>query len=430
MRCIICDNNDWENVDQFRFKSHGMSICKSCGFVSYPSLWKSEEEIKAYYRKDYRSCPTSGNLFTGQRKIYFHNAFLSDLFDKWKNENRGEIEVCEIGAAYGLALSWIKDIYPKSNVSGTELTLSYRRVAYHQFGIELKEDFDDTKKYDLIMSYKVAEHQLDVDKMLTKYRSCLKENGLMYISVPTWFDQMNCFGVNNFDLEYYYDKNHVNVWTRKLFESLLKKVGFEIIKEDHFIYDSTYLVKACNPKILDNNDFECPKNIKSKMELIKLANMAYLDSRYNDAISLYPNYPQAHISNYEINRQQSYKLGWEYTKENYIEKMRKDCGECGDFFILATDICMRFEKYEEAIKFAESGLKIKPNNPGLLLMLINIMREISNRSEDNKKLHYINQARQIARYLKDVSLQNTKEAIDLIYLFESNIPIPSEIKQN
>lgn len=431
MRCIICDSNNWENIDIYRFKPHGMAICNTCSMISYPTLWKSEEEIKAYYRKDYRSCPTSGNLFTGQRKIYFHHAFLNDLFEKWKKENRGEIEVCEIGAAYGLALSWVKDIYPQSKVSGTELTISYRRVAYHEHGIELTEDFDDTKKYDLIMSYKVAEHQLDVDKMLIKYRSCLKEDGLMYLSVPIWFDQMNCFGVNSFDLEYYYDKNHVNVWTKKLFESLLKKVGFEIIKQDHLIYDSTYLLKACEPKTLDKNDFDDIKKIKSIMERIKLAHIAYNESRFSDAIIVYPNYPQAYTSYFEINRKEFHEKGWEYTKENFIDKMKKDCGECGEFFITATDISMRFKKFEEAIKYAENGLKIKPNNPGLLILLINTMREIAIHSDtEEKKIHYFNQARQISRYLKDVSLQHTKEAIDLIYLFDSKIPIPSEIKQN
>ena len=51
MRCIVCDSTDkWKNVDEFRLKPSGMCVCENCGFVSYPSRWKSEDEIKKHYR--------------------------------------------------------------------------------------------------------------------------------------------------------------------------------------------------------------------------------------------------------------------------------------------------------------------------------------------------------------------------------------------
>lgn len=432
MRCIICDSNDWEIVDEYRFKPSGMSICKCCGFTSYPKLWKTEEEIKAHYRKDYRNTPTAGNLFSGQRKLHFHNAFLSPLFDEWKTQNKTEPEVCEIGAAYGMVLGWVKDIFPKSKVSGTELTTSFRRNAYHEYGIELSEDFDDTKKYDLIMSYKVAEHQLDIDKMLLKYKSCLKPDGLIYISVPCWFGQMNNFGLGGFDLEYYYDTNHINVWTLKLFKSLLKKVGLEIIKEDHIIYDSTFLVKACEEKQLTKDDFENIGEIKDRMKRIKEAFLASTENRFEDAIKIYPDYPQGHISRIEMIRKQSFDKGWDWINENIIKRMLNECSECAEIYVSAADICMRSKKFNEAIKYAELGLKCKPGNPASLGQLINIMREIAISPETipEKRIHYFVQARQIARHLREVSLQNFRESVDFIYLFNSNLPIPGEIEHN
>ena len=431
MICVICDSNDWENVDEYRFKKSGMSICKCCGMVSYPDLWKTEEEIKAHYRKGYRNPPTSGNLYSGQRKLHFHNAFLKSLFDEWKKEGRTEPEIFEIGAAYGMVLAWIKDVYPGAKVGGTELTTSFRRNAFHEYGITLSEDFDDSKQYDLIMSYKVAEHQLDVDKMLLKYKSCLKPNGLMYISVPCWFGQMNNFGLPGFDLEYYYDTNHINAWTRKLFESLLKKVGLEIIKEDHVIYDSTYLVKACEPKELTKDDFENKDDIKDRMKRIKEAFMACNENRFDDAIKIYPDYPQAHISRAEIMRREAFENGWEWIKENLINKAFNECSMCADLFVFATDFSMRAKKWDEAIKYAEAGLRAKPGNPASLGQFINIMREISNHSDsEEKKRHYFEQARQISRHLKEVSLQNTRESVDFIYLFNSQLPIPGEIDHN
>jgi hypothetical protein len=80
MICVNCNKNDWSNVDQYRLKPSGMCICNNCGMVSYPSKWKSYEEIKKHYQSEYRKPPTSSNYFTGQRKLHFHNSFLQDLF--------------------------------------------------------------------------------------------------------------------------------------------------------------------------------------------------------------------------------------------------------------------------------------------------------------------------------------------------------------
>lgn len=431
MNCVICGSNDWTNVDEYRFKPSGMSICNTCSFVSYPVKWKTEEEIKEHYRTDYRNPPTSGNLYSGQRKLHFHNVFLKPLFDEWKKEGRIEPEVGEIGAAYGMVLAWVRDMYPGAKVSGTELTTSYRKNAFHEFGIELTEDFDYSKKYDLIITYKVAEHQLDIDKMLLKYKECLKPNGVMYISVPCWFNQIYNFGMGGFDLEYYYSTDHINVWTRKLFESLLKKVGLEIIKEDHVIYDSTYLVKSCDPKELTKDDFENVDDIKDKMKRIKEAFMACYEHRYDDAIKIYPNYPQAHIARVEYIRKQAFGEGWDWIKENIINKMFRECSESAELYVSATDLAMRAKQFEDAIKYAEMGLKARPNNPVSLGQLINIMREIALRSETKeKKAHYFGQARQISRHLKEVSLQNARESVDFIYLFNSHLPIPEEKKHN
>lgn len=431
MNCPICGNNHWENVDQYRFKPEGMSICLRCGFVSYPSRWKTEEEIKAHYRKDYRSCPSANNLYSGQRKLHFHHAMLSELFEKWKIDKRGPINVFECGAAYGMALSWVRDQYSEAQVSGSELTISYRRNAFWEYGIRLEEDFDLSKKYDLIMSYKVAEHQLDIDKRLMEYRDTLKDDGFLYISVPCWFGQMNNFGLGGFDLEYYYSPNHINVWTRKLFESLLKKVGFEIVKENHVMYDSTYICKKTTPVDLVESDYESVDEIKKKLELIKLAFIAFTENRFDDAILLYPNFPQAHISRIEMSRKEIFALPWEEIEEKIIKTLFDQCDECAELWVCAADLAMRAKRWDKAIDFAEAGLRAKPHNPVNLGQLINIMREIAISSEsEEKKLHYFNQARQIASHLGKVSLQNARESIDYRYLFNSQIPIPEESRQN
>lgn len=427
MRCSNCGSNSWENVDHARIKPQGMSVCTSCGFVSYPAKWKSEEEIKKHYRTAYRNPPTSNNLFAGERKNHFHHVFLLDLFEKWKAEGLENPKICEVGAAFGFTLHWIKSIFPKAEIYGTELTTSYRRNAYHEFGINLTEDIDQSIKYDLIMSYKVLEHQLDPDLELEKYRKCLSPTGFFYISVPTWFNSMINFGLDGFDLEYYYDPNHINVWTTKIFEGMLTNKGFEILKNDQVIYSSTYLCRPNEKLVGSPIAKEDPAVIKDSLRRIKDAFMAATDNHFDEAISLWSDYPQAHISRAEMTRKNLQDKGWDWFKSNVVEVAIKSCPNSASILIMATDFAMRAEKWHEAIKYCERALIAKPENPVSLHQMANIMRELALRAkEEREKLHYFEQAREVARHLRKVSSQHFREATDLVFLFNSKIPYREE----
>jgi hypothetical protein len=89
---------------------------------------------------------------------------------------------------------------------------------------------------------------------------------------------------------------------------------------------------------------------------------------------------------------------------------------------------MRAKQWEEAIAFAERSLKISPENPTSLQQLMNIMREIAlSASSEKEKIHYFEQARNIARHGRLVSTQHFKEFVDHTYLFNSQLPTPSEL---
>ena len=395
--------------------------------MSYPSKWKEKEDILKHYRTGYRPPPTHFNAFTGERKNHFHHAFLNDLFIKWKSEGLENPKIVEIGSAFGFTLNWIKQLFPKAEIYGTEITTSMRRVAKHEFGIHLDEDFDDTKKYDLIMSYKVLEHQLDPDKELNRYQKALSPNGKMYMSVPTWFDSMTNFGLGGFDLEYYYDPNHINVWTRKIFEGMLKNSGFKIVKKDTVIYSSTYLCEADDSLIGSGTELESPEEIKESLKKIRESSFLCNDGKFEDAIKLWPDYPTAHTQLCEMNRKELKTKGWAWFKENRIEKAIIDCPNSADALILATDYAMRAEQWKDAIQYCERALVAKPENPVSLHAMCNIMREIAIKAKTNEeKIHYFNQARDVAIHLRRVSSQHFREATDLIYLFSSHLPFPGD----
>ena len=213
MSCANCGGQKWHNVDEHRIKKirldpldnkskpMDMALCVDCGFVSYPNMYSSNEEILTYYRKAYRKPPSHFNLFTGERKNHYHLSFLNDLFLSWKEKGFDTPKIAEIGAAFGPTLNLMKHLFPKGEMYGTEITTSFRRNAFHEYGIKLDEELDETKKYDLMISYKVLEHQMNPLSELEKYQRCLSDDGKLYISVPTWFNSLCNFGLPGFDLE-------------------------------------------------------------------------------------------------------------------------------------------------------------------------------------------------------------------------------------
>lgn len=427
--CPICaTKGNWLNVDEYRLKASGMEICQTCGFVTYPEIVAKNEELKQFYRKEYRPGPSVQNLFTGNRKLHYHAAFLGETMDLWKKEGR-KPEVFEIGAAFGLFLHWFHNNVPKSKVSGSELTLSMRRVAYHQYGINLVEEFDTSKEYDLISSYKVAEHIPFIDQELRKYALALKPTGFLYISVPTWFHSMTNFGLDGFSLEYYYDKNHVNVWTRKLFETLLAKAGLEIVKENHVYYDATYLCKRNDELMSKAPEYEKVEEIIDKMDRIHRASLAYDGSEFAKAMELFPAYPEAHIANYEKNRNALHAIGFDGIERDILLPAVKACPDNHKISYFCADLAMRYDQFDKALNYLEVAQKQKPGDPASIVALGNCYRAMANKQSDvNQALGLISESREMAKTLHRLSLQHSFEAISQIFADEAKLPMPGEIE--
>lgn len=426
MRCIICDSTEWENVDQYRIKKSNMSVCKNCGFISYPDVTK--EYLEKYYKKEYRKPPSISNLYTGQRKINYHAEFLSDTLKKWKESGKEDPVICDCGAAFGMFLHWFRGNFPKSKLYGTELTISYRRNAYHEFGIKLDEKFDDSIKYDLISSYKVAEHLYDADKEVRKYVQSLKDDGLLYISVPTWFNVLENSGVGGFDIEYYYHKNHLNVWTKEHFESMLKKCGAEIIKENHSAYGNTYLCKR-NDALIDS--FSPHKEsidvIKSNLEKVYNASMAFMGNDFAKALEYWPNFPSAYVNFYETNRAKFHEEGFDWIEKNVIEKALNIIPNNGEIYLWAANLYMRYDRFDDALKFLEQCVKLKPGYVQGFISISQCYRQMANRAEDDEtRYKLISNARSVARHTRDISLQSQQEMTNWIFNDNANIPMEGE----
>lgn len=384
-------------------------MCSECGFITYPDKIENKD-IKKYYQDDYRKCPSINNFFTGERKIHYHAAFLNDLFKDLKDK---EINFLEIGSAFGLVCNWVQKKFPKWKVYGTELTKTFKRVALHDFKLNLTDDFDSSLKYDLIMTYKVGEHQIDFDKELLRYRECLNDNGHLYISVPTWLYKMSNFGLGGFDIEYYYHTDHINVWTRKIFEGILSKCGFKIVKQDHDIYDDTYL---CVKSGFGLPNSESTDSVLKRLDGIKKSSDAYLLGDYKSAIEIWPRFPAAWQTHYEHKRNIMHQEGFPFIESNFIVPCLKMNDRDPDCLLICADVYKRYEKHEKALELLEEYLAKKPNAPAGLLKLGEILRIMGKFKESSD----------IMNFVSNISHQTKFEAINWYYYDISQIPTPFE----
>ncbi len=428
--CPICGKHEWVSVDEYRHKAEGMKLCTHCGFCTYPDIVANQDKLKEHYRSEYRQnqAPSSAHVFTGQRKLHYHAHFLNDLFVEWKKRNLTAPAVFEIGAAFGMFLNMVKGTFKNAKVAGSELTRSFRRVAYHEHGIEPGEDFDDSRKYDLIATYKVLEHQPNPDKELRRYALALKDDGHLYISVPTWFHTMSNFGTSGFTLDYYYDKNHINVWTRKLFETLLKKSGLEVVKANYVFYDSTYLCKRNDALMELPLELEAPTEIVAKLGKIKKAFELADNQDFDAALREFPCYPDAIVASYEHKRKQYHALGWDGIVREAITPALALMPDNQRILAWAADLHIRYEKYQEALELLNRLLLAKPGDPEGMNAIGTCLRELAHRQQDPKeKIRLLFEARNIYRELQKQSLQHVHECITWIFAIDAQIPMPSEL---
>ena len=413
MRCPVCESSEWINVDEHRVKPEGMCMCKACGFVSYPSKYKSEDEIKEYYRKEYRGAPQVASLYTGERKLHYHHYFLSPLFEEWKKVGLDNPVIGEIGSAFGMFLDWIRGQVPGAEINGTELTTSMRKVAKYEYNLNLTEEFDYTKKYDLIVSYHVLEHQLDPDLNLKKYRDCLSDNGLLYLAAPVWFRDLDNSANGGFEIEEYWHPNHINSWGEDHLEWIIKKSGLSIVMKDSAIYGNTYLLKKT-----DNVIGEMPMFSPVKcLDYMKRAYKCWEHIKQNEtalAIESMPNCPTAWVHHYEFNRAMFDKN--KDAREGFMKQAEAACPTSGNIFVLLGDLRSRYEQFDSALAYFGKGLKYKPNNPTIIMGMSNCYRLMALKEKNPiRKAELIKASMDALQFIRKSSMEFRDKAISWLF---------------
>ena len=209
-----CGSSDLEpltSIDRFGL-SFGSKICKSCGLVlTYPII--SEESIPLFYEKYYHPL-TLGDEKSNKIEPLMGKNQGTKIFNKVLNYiNKKKINVLEIGCGAGFNLFDFKRLGKLKNIHvevyGIEFNTEYVQYGREKLGLNLVSGGLDclnnsTVLYDVVILSHVLEHFVDLTDALSKIKSVIHENSLVYIEVP---------GIMDLKQKYEYDCDFLNYFT-------------------------------------------------------------------------------------------------------------------------------------------------------------------------------------------------------------------------
>lgn len=276
--CLICKSKNIkkhsaqfaqfiaDRISEGEIKKCELIHCKNCGFA-YFNYRFSEEEVKKLY-KNYRddeyqnlrqeseswyTADINKLIGNNKKEIYSRNKNLTNLLKKTKlfypDKN---MNVLDFGGDSGqfipeflnICNRYVYDISDKKVLEGIK-TLKTLDECYHQ-------------QYDLIICANVLEHVVNPDETLKVLKSLLSKNGLLYIEVPydspfyknfflnfqylfnPYFKKKDIlkYFFSRFLKSYYTMHEHINYFTEKSVQNLLKNNDFKLLSSDISKIDS------------------------------------------------------------------------------------------------------------------------------------------------------------------------------------------------
>lgn len=367
MRCYVCDQSDWHKVTVNRngvevpiHSNSTIQVCKNCGNACHDVDVSQEEKIKEFYRKEYRPQPTVMNLVTTTHKQNYMRTFLKEFL----NENKGrQMVVGDVGAATGYVLNFFRSLGHK--VSGSELTLTYRRMSEHYYGIPLAEELETKHKYDLIVVYHVLEHLMDPDKKLAHYASLLADGGKMLIATPEWFSHLeDASGIPVKSFEGLFHKNHINIFSSASLQNVFRKSGLRVIKEDHLQYGQTYLLEKRRQPIKSQEDWLTKEDYREIVRIMQNHEHAIAlnaAGHYREAVALVPKFPEAWLAMvFAKNTKDLAK------QVDIMEEADKHVGDNYRFILARGQWFYQQGKLMEAVQDFTTVINLKPNEDTLM----------------------------------------------------------------
>ncbi|TNF48854.1 methyltransferase domain-containing protein, partial [bacterium] len=185
LTCLICGGDSFKQigqVDRYGFY-YPTGICKHCGNVQQMEYYDNDtlDDFYANYYRDIYSDQSPQDLF--EEQLTRGSSILSFVTHFIPKSGH----ILEIGTGAGGILKVFIEAgaYEVNGLDFDERYIEYGRSQ----GIEITrgglENVGDGKKFDLIIISHVLEHIVDPSAFLKATRKLLKENGKIYIEVPS-----------------------------------------------------------------------------------------------------------------------------------------------------------------------------------------------------------------------------------------------------
>lgn len=277
--CIFCHSSNQEvlfyiKTSNFPYKFASCKACNAFGLIPIPS---KKQLDKAY---------NTGYYGEGTAKFNGLVEFIVDRFRSLRairaiRNIPARSSILDVGCGSGAFLNFLKRKY-KFQLSGLEIEgEAALRAADQNKGFTLYTGFlnvtdFENKKFNLITMYHVFEHLLMPKQDIEKIKEILVHRGKLVISMPnidSW--QARIFKDQWFHLDV---PRHLIFFKPKDFKRMMKKEGFEIVKEHYMSWEQNpygYIQSSLNVLSRQHNflyEFLKTNNKKSysKQELFRV----------------------------------------------------------------------------------------------------------------------------------------------------------------
>ncbi len=183
--------------------------------------YNSKENAELFYASE-----KSVNNYISVERLNFYEEILRLLTDRHKIDLSNQKNIADMGCGTGHLLKIISERYPKTKLSGFEISDNAIKLAKNNCSKADYYNFDIYKGYDLkfelLISSEVIEHLLYPDKALEKLKEMLEINGTIFISVPN--GRIDTF------------KGHINYWSKESWKVFIEQHfnDFSLVITDSF----------------------------------------------------------------------------------------------------------------------------------------------------------------------------------------------------
>ncbi len=275
--CLCGANNDKLLAIRDRYGIEiNTVICKNCGLIR-SNPYYDEKTLNDFYNIEYRELYTFVNndkekFFNNQVNI--GNKIIENIINNFSFTFENKI-VYEIGTGMGGILKAFKD--RGATIKGVDLGKEYIEIGKSK-GLDIEVGSTETLgKYgqaDLIILNHVIEHIVNPVDFLMGIKSLLKEDGLLYIAVPTIETIQTNYRNNIF---HYLQNAHVYNFSQETLTYVIECAGYN--PNAHIYSDGAIICKKANKnRAVDDINIE---HYNYAMALLKKCDMTFYSEYKN-----------------------------------------------------------------------------------------------------------------------------------------------------